>query len=61
MPLTSAVTDNGDGTFTFSLNLADYARMGYIDEDDFDLKLTLTIKDGSATKTLEYTVKWVES
>ena len=62
MDLSSAVTDNGDGTFAVSLNLAGYAQMGYFDfEDVYNLKLTLTIKDGSAVKTLEYTVKWVES
>ena len=62
MDISSAVTDNGDGTFTVSLNLAGYAQMGYFDfEDEFNLKLTLTVKDGSAAKTLEYTVKWVEA
>ena len=62
MDISSAVTDNGDGTFTVSLNLAGYAQMGYFDfEDEYNLKLTLTVKDGSATKTLEYTVKWVEA
>ena len=55
------MTDNGDGTILVSIDLSSYAQSGYFDYDDKDdIKLSITAKDGSVTKTLEYTVKWVE-
>ena len=53
------MTDNADGTISVSVSYDTYYDWFYF-EGDTEITLTVIVKDGTATKSLSYTIDWKE-
>lgn len=54
------LTDNPDSTVGVTVDFTSYADMGFFDYDDKEITLIVVVSDGALSKTLRYTIKWVE-